>query len=63
MTTMKLLEMIFQTQWVTPEQCESVAVLYGRQKYNKLKIQNQLLKAFDADEMVSTVWRQLARNV
>jgi hypothetical protein len=64
MITIELMELIFGTPWATPEQCEAVAVLYGRQQFEKAQPCRELLEAVAEEKnIVHVAMRQIARSV
>ena len=64
MITIELMEIIFETPWVTPEQLESAAVLYARQEYERNLPKRKLLEAIERDgDVMPTIWSQIARTI
>lgn len=63
MEPLKLFEVIYGTPWATPEQAEAVAVLHGRQIFEREKPHRELMQAHQDGDVMSVIWRQLARTV
>ena len=61
--TIELMEAIFGTAFVTPEQMESVAILHGRQLAARTAGQRAFARTLASDgDMARTAWQLIARG-
>jgi phosphoglucomutase len=62
--TIELMEAIFGTAFVTPEQCEAVAILHGRQIAAKTAGHRAFARTLESGgDVVRTAWQLAARGM